>query len=274
VKKLEEKKQIKLSLGTVICIFIIIILIISLCVVYYLGFVKNNQKVNKTEIQNKEVEVQKNELDEQKEKDNKTDSDISILSNSEIQSILGPDEAKFCIENIEKSGTEYIITAYMLENNSRIISKTEYETLKNGGEITFRNQKWKISNPQYADNRWEYIKSGNDELSLSYDSNTGKGFLTNTAGVETNGLHDYSTKKIQFKVSENIIIGEFWWEFKYDDNGKIVAYDITTDEVVSDAKGISFDELLELSDGCKGTYDECTAYVKNGVVGAIKIYEK
>ena len=42
---MDEKKSIKVSLGTVISIFIIILLILALGVVYYLGFVKNKQEI-------------------------------------------------------------------------------------------------------------------------------------------------------------------------------------------------------------------------------------
>ena len=41
---MEEKKCIKMSIGTAICLFIIVILLIALGFTYYLGFVKNNEK--------------------------------------------------------------------------------------------------------------------------------------------------------------------------------------------------------------------------------------
>ena len=44
---MEEKKSLKISLGTVICMFIILILIIALVVVYYLGFIINNKRISK-----------------------------------------------------------------------------------------------------------------------------------------------------------------------------------------------------------------------------------
>ena len=45
VKFMEEKKAVKVRLGTVVCIFIIIILMVALCAVYYLGFVKNSEEI-------------------------------------------------------------------------------------------------------------------------------------------------------------------------------------------------------------------------------------
>lgn len=40
---MKENKEIKISLGTLVCVFIIIVLIISLGLVYYLGFIKNEK---------------------------------------------------------------------------------------------------------------------------------------------------------------------------------------------------------------------------------------
>lgn len=156
---MDEKKSIKVSLGTIVCIFIVVVLIIALGVVYYMGFVKNNEKISQLEEQNvalqKEInilqeakntaQIQKNEKQMETNTVTENNSEDSLLSKSEIQSILGPNEAAFCIENIEKSGNDYIISATMLENQPRTLSKAEYEDLINGREITFRNQNWKMS---------------------------------------------------------------------------------------------------------------------------------
>lgn len=193
-------------------------------------------------------------------------SQEGLLSKSEINSILGPDEATFCIENIEKSGDDYIITATMLNNQPRKISNEEYKDLLNGKEIKFRNQNWKMSS---SDDYFIYIKSGKDTLTVLKNEKT----LSNVAGVASE-LRDYSNKIIKFKVSKDILIGEFWSSFKYDENGQIKAYRINDDEIITNFESMSFERLLDISKGCKGTYDECIAYVKNGVVGAIKIFEK
>lgn len=44
---MEEKKQIKVSLGTVICIVIIVILAMALVVTYYLGFKREDKEIEK-----------------------------------------------------------------------------------------------------------------------------------------------------------------------------------------------------------------------------------
>lgn len=197
-------------------------------------------------------------------------SNTSILSKSETQDILGPDNAKFCIEDIKKDGEDYIITAYMLEKESKKISDSEYNDLINGKEIEFRNQKWKYIS---SDDYFAYVQSGDNRLSLSIIGKT----FGNTAGVEAS-LSDYSKQKITFKVSNDILIGAFWANFKYDKNGNIKAYGmegtIEEDNEITNFESLSFERLQEISEGCKGTYDECEAYVKNGIVEAIKIYEK
>ena len=279
---MEDKKTVKVSLGTVVCIFIIVLLIITLGVVYYMGFVKNNEKVSELEEQTVALQKEINTLNEEKntaqkqEKETETNtaaednSEDSLLTKSEIQSILAPNEATFCIENIEKSGNDYIISATMLENQPRTLSKAEYEDLTNGKEITFRNQEWKMSN---SDDYFITIKSGEDYLTVSKDGKT----FGNIAGVAT-ALCDYSNQNIKFKVSKDILIGAFWANFKYDINGKIKAYGMEgtdeEDKEVTNFGSLSFERLQEISRGCKGTYDECVAYVKDGVIDAIKVFEK
>ena len=194
----------------------------------------------------------------------KENSSKDLLSKSEIQSILDPNEATFCIEKIEKSGNDYIISATMLENQPRTLSKAEYEDLINGKEITFRNQNWKMSS---SDDYFITIKSGEDTLTVSKDGKT----FGNIAGVATE-LCDYSSQNIKFKVSKDILIGAYWANFKYDKNGQIKAYE--EEKEITNFQSLSFERLQQLSEGCKGTADECVAYVKDGVVDAIKIFEK
>lgn len=62
---MKEKKAIKVSLGTVICIFIIIILIIALVVVYYMGFVQNNERISDLEAKTVALENDKAKLEQE-----------------------------------------------------------------------------------------------------------------------------------------------------------------------------------------------------------------
>ena len=160
-----EKKKIKLSLAAAVCITIIVILIIALGCMYYVTKHKNNEQEAAT-IEENVINV--NNIPEE------TTKKSEILTSSEIQKILGPEDAIFCIEDIEKSGDEYIITAYMLEKEYRIVTKAEYEKLLNGGEIEFRKLKWKKDDSsEFKNEDYIIIKSGESRLALDYKEGKG-----------------------------------------------------------------------------------------------------
>ena len=77
---MEEKKKVKISLGTIIYITIIVVLVIALGIVYYLGFVKNNTNT-KLEADNKELNRQINSLELEREKLNNKISEIEKEDN-------------------------------------------------------------------------------------------------------------------------------------------------------------------------------------------------
>lgn len=88
---MDEKKYLKVSLGTVVCMFIIFILIVALIAVYYLGFVKNSQKIadltnkidslnNKnTIIQNEKTEIKNDNTNNIETSTNIESKDISVV---------------------------------------------------------------------------------------------------------------------------------------------------------------------------------------------------
>ncbi|MBR6034329.1 MAG: hypothetical protein IKP28_06385 [Clostridia bacterium] len=88
-----EKESIKVGLGTTVCIFIIILLIVGLGITYYLGFVKNNERISELEAQivalendkaKLEQENQTNNLQTKDTSDDKTSLPISDSTNKEI----------------------------------------------------------------------------------------------------------------------------------------------------------------------------------------------
>ena len=92
-KEMEEKKKIKVSLGAVVSVVIIVILIMLLGVVYYIGIVKNNEKIAELENSYKEnienLENKINELSKDKEGDdtnNKINSNVD--DNSSLNTLL------------------------------------------------------------------------------------------------------------------------------------------------------------------------------------------
>lgn len=84
---MEGKKSFKVSLSTVIFIFMILILIMALAVVYYLGFVKNNQKIsdltdeiNSLSSKNNITQIEKTEMQSDDEKSSKNETNnISVV---------------------------------------------------------------------------------------------------------------------------------------------------------------------------------------------------
>lgn len=46
---MDKKQSVKISIGTIVCIFIIILLIVILGIVYYFGLVKSNEKISELE---------------------------------------------------------------------------------------------------------------------------------------------------------------------------------------------------------------------------------
>ena len=271
-----EKNSTKMSLATAVCIIIIFLLVVALIFVYLqnekrtsdledkIALLEDQITISQQET-NKNITVETNNIVNNTTSDN-TNSDFKLLKSAEIDEILQPDAATFCIEDIKQSGDDYIIYAIMLEDTPRKLTDSEYNSLLNGGKIEFRNQKWEMSSDG---ENVIYIKSGEDILLIEKDEK----FFGNIAGAAAR-LCDYSNQKIAFKVSKNIIIGTDWQYFEYNNNGKIEVYADTENEahaLIKDYKGLTFDELLEESKGCKGFYDECAAYVRNGVIDAIRI---
>ena len=78
---MEDKKAVKISLGTAICIFIIIVLIVALGVVYYLGFVKNKLKIS--ELKN-EINGLKTDNDIAQNIEEKTNKESEIIEKENI----------------------------------------------------------------------------------------------------------------------------------------------------------------------------------------------
>lgn len=242
---MEEKKRI--SSGTVICLVIIILLIVALGVLYYIGIVKNNERIN---------ELEKTQL----------------TNSVDVENKLGQGESYFCIDDITKNSDKYVVTAYLLKKEPTNISKSQFEAVINGSEIEFRNLKWKFE--KYAEDGSKetiYIKSNEGTLlALRYRYKTNEGYFENVAGAAVGGLRDYSTEKIKFEIDKDILIIGASSECKYDENGNIKEYDSNGMEVLENTYSIS--DLQKWSKEQTGTYEECKAYIKDGKVDAIQCF--
>lgn len=138
---MEEKKKIKISLGTIIYVTIIVVLVIALGIVYYLGFVKNNTNT-KLEADNKELNKQITSLKLEK-----------IKLNNKISELEENNEGENA--NYDKF-TTYNIGHSMNGNIKQIDDETNVFTLENP-KISFeypsswavssyiREEDWKIT---------------------------------------------------------------------------------------------------------------------------------
>lgn len=76
---MEDKKAIRVSLGTTICLIIIVLLIVALGVVYYIGFVKNDKEVTQLSAEKQNLQKQVTTLEE-----NKNTSEIEIKNSNDM----------------------------------------------------------------------------------------------------------------------------------------------------------------------------------------------
>lgn len=291
---MEEKKEVKVRLSTVVYVFIIVVLAVALGVVYYLGFVKEDNPIAKgevTEKNNKSVNEQMPEVNdniaEEKVEDNETEQGLKEYKGKEAIDIISKKDTKFVIESIKNNSDTYIISAYVLEKEPRKILEQEYKDILEGQEVTFRNIEWKYDKDKTKDyqsqdeiyliSTKDYNNENPDMIALRNDyemQDERSKYFSNLAGVGAN-LCDFSNIKVEFEVSKDIKVCSFWGEFKYD-NGKIFCIDIN-DETIELAPS-TIDTLIEFGKynepGTCGTYEECIAYISNGKVDAIKIFEK
>lgn len=151
-----EKKEVKISLGTAICIFIIILLVISLAVIYYLGVVKNNQTVteaNAIQVESTNIDVSNgNEEVQELDKDSELVQKLysKILKQSNIAISLNEEDSdeyeiasfykddKVTVENLSKEEKVIAILTYLAENNMGTEAKfadLEDDILENLGNM-------------------------------------------------------------------------------------------------------------------------------------------
>ena len=120
-----ERKSIKVSLGTVICIFIIILLILALGVVYYLGFVKNKQ----------EIKALKDEVNALKIKDNISQSEEIEANTNNVSNA----DSKIDIESKNNNTSIQIGKKYAWEIPEKYSEDGSVEVVGEGGSLIFND---------------------------------------------------------------------------------------------------------------------------------------
>lgn len=244
-----------MSLGTAICLFIIIILIMGLIgmYTYYNSGDKNIENKNET-VLNKE---------ESKEENN----DVENTNKENIEKI-SKKGTKFIIDKIDTKGDKYEVTAYILEENRKTFTKDEYNKIVNGQEITFRNKTWKYEETQTVDGKVTQVKSGNLTLAILFDKEENVYFLTNIAGAKTNGLADVEKNSIKFEIDDEFYLIDTSNSVSVDD-GVLKIEKVYGEE--NELKKSTIDDLKKmLNNNCVGSYEELSAFAINGKIVVIQ----
>lgn len=244
-----------MSLGTAICLFIIIILIMGLIgmYTYYNSGDKNIENKNET-VLNKE---------ESKEENN----DVENTNKENIEKI-SKKGTKFIIDKIDTKGDKYEVTAYILEENRKTFTKDEYNKIVNGQEITFRNKTWKYEETQTVDGKVTQVKSGNLTLAILFDKEENVYFLTNIAGAKTNGLADVEKNSIKFEIDDEFYLIDTSNSVSVDD-GVLKIEKVYGEE--NELKKSTIDDLKKmLNNNYAGSCEELSAFAINGKIVAIQ----
>ena len=244
-----------MSLGTAICLLIIIILVMGLVgmYTYYNSGDKNIENKNET-VLNKE---------ESKEESN----DVENTNKENIEKI-SKKGTKFIIDKIESKGDKYEVTAYILEENRKTFTKDEYNKIVNGQEFTFRNKTWKYEATQTVDGKVNQVKSGNLTLAILFDKEENVYFLTNIAGAKTNGLADVEKNSIKFEIDDEFYLIDTSNSVSVDD-GVLKIEKVYGEE--NELKKSTIDDLKKmLNNNYAGSCEELSAFAINGKIVVIQ----
>lgn len=208
---MDENKTTKISLGTAISIVIIILLVFALGIVYYLGFIKNNNEISKLSNEKQALQKQISSLQEEK----KTTTQVNINQNTyeskneeKSEDSMTKQEATKIIQDIYGKAYDNVQEGIGLKGTSLInISVGNEGTV--GGVINAEAYKLDFSKiePYFTERAIKYIKTeytdtpyghkdGNyyifaDENIYSYSK---KEFINTIFGVTDQGKRTFDVK--------------------------------------------------------------------------------
>ena len=251
---MENKGKITISLGTAICIFIIVLLVIALVgVICY-----NSNKGESKTTSNDNQKVENVLIEKKSEKD----------YNAEAVEKISKEGTRFIIDKIYSKGDKYEVTAYILEENRKTFTQEEYNQILNGKEFNFRNKVWKYEPSKTTEGEnFVQVKSGNSLLALLFDKEDKVYFLENIAGAKTGGLDDTLKESVKFELDK-----EFYFAGVLDsisvDNGILKIERETEGETLK--KSTINDLKRWVENNCGGSYDELLAFSVNGKIVVIQ----
>ena len=251
---MENKGKITISLGTAICIFIIVLLVIALVgVICY-----NSNKGESKTTSNDNQKVENVLIEKESEKD----------YNAEAVEKISKEGTRFIIDKIYSKGDKYEVTAYILEENRKTFTQEENNQILNGKEFNFRNKVWKYEPSKTTEGEnFVQVKSGNSLLALLFDKEDKVYFLENIAGAKTGGLDDTLKESVKFELDK-----EFYFAGVLDsisvDNGILKIERETEGETLK--KSTINDLKRWVENNCGGSYDELLAFAVNGKIVVIQ----
>ena len=191
---MEEKREIKISLGTVICIVIIVILLCALAFVYYLGFVKEDSK----EI----AKPQDNEIVFQEEKTNTVIQENEKGQNTEITKYIE------LTKELNSKDVLYVTKAEKNSDNTYTLYGVVFKCNENA------NPEYQISNTWTVTNDYRKITVSSDTICIGEypedeETTVGKYF------------NNYGEVELQEVVINTTLIDKYTYSFKFE-NGKCV----------------------------------------------------
>lgn len=219
---MEEKKSLKVSLGLVICMFIILILIFALIIVYYFGFVADK---NKIELSNTNSTADVN-VNNSNENISNTNSTLDVNVNNSNKNLSNVNNSNVSTDN----KTQFKTGTYIIQFDANLLGE-EYETA--GNEIKGCDYEFSfLDNNEFS----AYMNWGNS----IYGSYTVSNNIINCIITSTSG-DNAATQKIEGKIS-----------FKINSDSEIEITDITESYTIrvsdiSDEGWVLTDETKEMS---------------------------
>ena len=202
---MEEKKEIKVRLSTVVYLFIILILVVALGVVYYLGFVKNDNANNM--IANGEVTEKNNISVNEQMPETSNNNTINITEN---------------ISSNNSSDNEY--TEITKELNSKDVLYVTKAEKNSDNTYTLYGVVFKCNenvNPDYQISDTWTITNDYKKITVSSDTTCIAGYPKDEETTVGEYFNNYGEVELQKVVENTPLTDKYTYSFKFE-NGKCV----------------------------------------------------
>lgn len=292
---MEEKAKSRVLIYIIVVLVLSILALVILGIIGYKSLEKKIGSANNNEIktvEKEEITLENINTGSIIETNKEEKGNTLVNEDNKITQEVKTEEINFTIASIKEVENGYTLSVHMLADEPRKITKQEYENVLNGGTIKFRGREWEKAKTTDETEKLYLVEKGAKEINSSdipgelilhfYDIK-GYGIIDNIAGKRTDGLRDYKSENIVelntgkgFKAGWNGSDGSSW--IKYDSNTSEI-------EIYSDGKKLKQNEenentkqIMEYLEKGKrlntpNSYGECCAYLLNGKIIGLGIYE-